>query len=134
MGHSTIGSMAFNVRTFGNTLGLSLDVASEFDVLQMQPSLMFKIGGPIRTEAVYFQPYAGIGANTWWDRINDDFNYGVSALGGTDIGFTALKNLTVSLDLGYFSDPINGDCGSDCFTSSFSDRLGMNFGVNWYFK
>jgi uncharacterized protein YraI len=134
VGHNTIGSMAFNMRTFGDTLGLSFDLASELDVLQMQPSLMFKIGDPIETKEVYFQPYFGVGGNTFWDRINDDFKFGVVALGGADVGFSAVPQLTVSLDLGYFSDPIDGDCGSDCFTSNFSDRLGLNFGVNWYFK
>ena len=137
MGHSTVGNMAFNLRSFGRSLGLSFDLASDVDVLQLQPSLMFKIGSPIELEAVYFQPYFGVGANAFWHRIeNPDttFDVGVVALGGVDLGFTAVPNLTVSVDLGYFSDPIDGDCRADCFTSSFSDRLGLNFGVDWYFK
>lgn len=134
MGHSTIGGVAFNTRTFGENLGLSFDLASEFDVLQLQPSLMFKIGDPIALEAVYFQPYFGVGANAFWDRNFDTFSTGVVALGGTDLGFTAVTNLTVSVDLGYTSDPIDSECRADCFTSNFSDRLGLNFGVNWYFK
>lgn len=137
MGHSTLGSMAFNFRSFGDSLGLSFDLASEVDVLQLQPSLMFKIGQPIALQAVYFQPYFGVGANAFWHRIENPettFDVGVVALGGFDVGFTAVKNLTVSLDLGYFSDPIDFDCRADCFTSSFSDRLGLNFGVDWYFK
>ncbi len=134
MGSTTIGDMAFNLRTWGSGLGLSFDVASELDVLQLQPSLMFKIGQPIELEAVYFQPYFGVGANALWDRTFDDFGVGVVALGGMDLGFTAVPNLTVSVDLGYFSDQIDSSCRSDCFTSNFSDRLGLNFGVNWYFK
>ena len=134
MGHSTLGNMAFNARTFGRKLGLSFDLASELDLLQLQPSLMFKIGQPIALEAIYFQPYFGVGANMLWDRTFDDFSTGVVALGGTDLGFTAVRNLTVSVDLGYTSDAIDFDCRADCFTSSFSDRLGLNFGVNWYFK
>ena len=137
MGHSTVGNMAFNFRSFGNSLGLSFDLANEVDVLQLQPSLMFKIGRPITLEAVYFQPYLGVGANAFWHRIENPettFDLGVVALGGFDVGFTAVKNLTVSLDLGYFSDPIDFDCRADCFTSSFSDRLGVNFGMDWYFK
>jgi hypothetical protein len=129
--------MAFNFRSFGNSLGLSFDLASEVDVLQLQPTLMFKIGQPIALDAVYFQPYFGVGANAFWHRIENPettFDVGVVALGGFDVGFTAVKNLTVSLDLGYFSDPIDFDCRADCFTSSFSDRLGLNFGVDWYFK
>ena len=108
MGHSTVGNMAFNLRSFGRSLGLSFDLASDVDVLQLQPSLMFKIGGPIELEAVYFQPYFGVGANAFWHRIeNPDttFDVGVVALGGMDLGFTAVPNLTVSVDLGYFSGP-----------------------------
>ncbi len=132
-GHSTI-DLGFNYRTWGRSKGLSLDLASELDVVQLQPSLMFKIGKPIAFEAVYLQPYFGIGANALWNRTLDDFGVGVVALGGTDFGFTALPNLTVSLDLGYLSDTIDSDCRADCFTSNFSDRLGLNFGLNWYFK
>jgi len=137
MGHSTVGNMAFNLRSFGRGHGLSFDFASDVDVLQLQPSLMFKIGSPIELEAVYFQPYFGVGANAFWHRIeNPDttFDVGVVALGGMDLGFTAVPNLTVSVDLGYFSDPIDSNCRGDCFTSSFSNRLGLNFGVDWYFK
>ena len=132
-GHSTI-AMAFNLRTWGHSKGLSFDITSELDVLQLQPSLMFKIGQPIDFEALYLQPYVGIGANALWNRSLDDFGVGVVALGGADFGFTALPNLTVSLDLGYISDTIDSGCGADCFTSNFSDRLGLNFGLNWYFK
>ena len=42
MGHSTVGNMAFNLRSFGRSLGLSFDLASDVDVLQLQPSLMTK--------------------------------------------------------------------------------------------
>ncbi len=136
-GHNTIGNTAFNLRTWGSGLGLSFDLASETSVLQLQPSLMFKIGQPIALEAVYFQPYFGVGANALWYRIQNfdtTFDVGVVALGGMDLGFTAVPNLTVSVDLGYFSDPIDSACRADCFTSNFSDRLGLNFGVDWYFK
>lgn len=132
-GHNPI-ALAFNFRTWGRGKGLSLDVTSELDVLQLQPSLMFKIGQPIDFEAVYIQPYFGVGANALWNRSLDDFGVGVVALGGADFGFGALPNLTVSLDLGYVSDTIDSGCGSDCFTSNFSDRLGLNFGLDWYFK
>ena len=113
---------------------MSFDLTSELNYLQLQPSLMFKIGQPIAFEAVYFQPYFGLGANVLWSRSLDDFGVGVVALGGTDFGFSALPNLTVSLDLGYLSDSIDSACRADCFTSNFSDRLGVNFGLNWYFK
>lgn len=133
-GHSTLGNMAFNFRTWRNTAGLSLDVAADDFMWQLQPSMMFKIGGPITSSAVYFQPYFGVGADMYWSRLTDNDGVGVVALGGTDIGFTALQNLTVSFDLGYHSDWLDTDCRSDCFTSNFSDRLGLNFGFNWYFK
>lgn len=117
-GHNTI-DLAFNLRTWGRNKGLSFDVASELDVLQLQPSLMFKIGQPIELEAVYLQPYFGLGANALWNRSLNDFGVGVVVLGGTDFGFTALPNLTVSLDLGYVSDTIDSGCRADCFTSNF---------------
>ena len=141
-GHNLYG-MAFNLRSWGSGVGLSFDVAGDEVLWQFQPSLMFKIGQPIELEAVYFQPYFGVGADFLWYRfddalfgVNDDADYDVNvvALGGTDLGFTAVPNLTVSLDLGYFSSAIGTACRSDCFTSNFSDRLGLNFGVNWYFK
>jgi len=139
MGHTTIGNMAFNFRTWGSGLGLSFDVASELDVLQLQPSLMFKIGSPIDAEAVYFQPYLGIGANAIWNRANParpetDFGVGLVVLGGMDLGFRAVPNLTASIDLGYSSDSIDFDCRAGCFTNDFVNRLGLNFGIDWYFK
>jgi len=138
-GYSTIGTMAFNFRSFGDSLGLSFDLASAVNQLQLQPSLMFKIGSPIDAEAVYFQPYLGIGANAIWNRANParpetDFGVGLVVLGGMDLGFRAVPNLTASIDLGYSSDSIDFDCRAGCFTNDFVNRLGLNFGIDWYFK
>jgi hypothetical protein len=149
-GWGTLGTMAFNFRTFGDLVGLSLDVSYlndtmilgidglDYGRLQTQPSLLFKIGPPITFSAVYLQPYAGGGANTIWHRgsvFGNELSVGLAAFGGLDIGFMAVPNLTVSADLGYVSDDLWTTCGDLCVPSSFNDGdLGVTIGIDWYFK
>jgi hypothetical protein len=134
-GFTTLGSMAFNLRTWGDSAGLSLDVSylsvEEIADLQLFPSVLFKIGGPIVLDAVYLQPYAGAGSNVLWHRnqellLDEKFTVSAAGLGGVDIGFMAVPNLTASADITYFSKSFYGyDTESD---------IGLTVGVNWYFK
>lgn len=149
-GWGTLGTMAFNFRTFGDHLGLSLDVSYlnsssilgveglDYGRLQTQPTLLFKIGRPITFSAVYLQPYAGGGANTIWHRgsvFGNELSLGLAAFGGLDVGFMAVPNLTVSADLGYVSDDLWTTCGDLCVPSSFNGGdIGVTVGVDWYFK
>lgn len=140
-GFTTLGSMAFNMRTWGDSTGLSLDVSylsageipgvGNIADLQLFPSILFKIGGPIVLDPVYLQPYAGAGTNVLWHRnqeqfIDKKFTMNAAGLGGLDIGFMAVPNLTVSTDIAYFSKSFYGyETESD---------IGLTLGVNWYFK
>ncbi len=149
-GWGTLGTTAFNFRTWGNSKGLSLDVSYlgntgllgvdglDYSRLQMQPSLLFKIGRPITFSAVYLQPYAGGGANTIWHHgalFGNEFALGLAVFGGLDVGFMSVQNLTVSADLGYVSDDLWTTCGDLCLPSSFNEGdIGVTFGINWYFK
>lgn len=144
-GWGTLGDVAFNLRTWGDTVGFSLDVSNlgsieglDWSRLQTQPSLLFNIGPPITLDAVYLQPYAGGGANTIWHRgalFDNQFDVGMAVFGGLDIGFMAVPNLTVSFDLGYVSDDLWSTCSELCAPSSFNDGdVGVTLGIDWYFK
>lgn len=134
-GFTTLGSVAFNMRTWGDNAGLSLDVSylsvEEIADLQLFPSVLFKIGGPIVLDAVYLQPYAGAGANVLWHRnqellLDEKFTVSAAGLGGLDVGFMHVPNLTFSTDIAYFSKSFYGyETESD---------VGLTIGVNWYFK
>lgn len=134
-GFSTLGTLAFNMRTWGDSAGLSFDLSylsvGEFADLQMFPSVLFKIGGPIEIGEVYLQPYAGAGANVVWHRnqeqlLDEKFNLSAAGLGGLDVGFMHIPNLTVSTDIDYFSKSFYGyETESD---------IGLTVGLNWYFK
>lgn len=134
-GFSTLGDTAFNIRTFGYRRGLSLDVSylsvGDLADLQLYPALLFNVGGPFTFSAVYLQPYVGGGANVLWHRnqeflLDEKFTISGAGVGGLDIGFMAVPNLTVSADITYFSKSFYGyDTESD---------VGLTIGVDWYFK
>lgn len=134
-GFSTLGDTAFNIRTWGDRKGLSLDVSylsvGDLADLQLYPSLLFNVGGPFAFDAVYLQPYVGGGANVLWHRnqeflLDEKFTLSAAGTGGLDIGFMAIPNLTVSADINYFSKSFYGyETESD---------IGLTIGVDWYFK
>ena len=143
-GFASIGMTALNVRTWGGAAGLSLDVSylgvGDFGRLQMSPSILFKMGQPMDFEAVYLQPYAGGGPNTVWSFVpqggfaDSGLSIGLAVFGGLDIGFHGVPNLTVSADLGYYSDNLYSTCPNGCWGEWGFSAIGMSFGVDWYFK